>query len=45
MILIFYILKEVLILVKKNFIKINFGKEFEEVKELINFEKVLMECN
>ena len=40
-----YILKEALTPVKKNLIKTNFGKESEEVKELTNFEKVLMECN
>ena len=43
-ILISYILKEALTPVKKNLTKTNFGKE-SEVKELTNFEKVLMECN
>nr|XP_058961650.1 uncharacterized protein LOC131788578 [Pocillopora verrucosa] len=36
---------EALTPVKKNLTKTNFGKESEEVKELTNFEKVLMECN
>ena len=40
-----YILKEALTPVKKNLTKTNFGKESEEIKELTNFEKVLMECN
>ena len=44
-ILISYILKEALTPVKKNLTKTNFRKESEEVKELTNFEKVLMECN